>query len=189
MVVAGLQALAAAASAMAPARAAIAGSQAAGPGGSPAPAAARGVEFLLGAWDILATTPGTDERIRFRYEVRPLLGAVWLSGHGRSADGTLESRDVWGRDAQSGQLIRVIFDGSGTWATMRSPGWQGERLVLEGEARSEGGALRVRETIERRGGDAFIATWEAWRDGAWRAYSVEWVTRRARGPEVPPRRN
>jgi hypothetical protein len=171
--------LAGAASAMAPARAAIAGSQAGAAGGSPSPVPARGVEFLLGTWDILAATPGTDERIRFRYEVRPLLDNVWFSGHGRSGDGTMESRDVWGRDAQSGQLIRVIFDGSGTWATMRSPGWQGERLVLEGDARSAGGAVRVRETIERLGANEFVATWEAWRNGAWSADSIERVTRRA----------
>ena len=68
-------------------------------------------------------------------------------------------------------------DGSGAFATIRSPGWQGDRLVLEGEVRSKGGILRVRETITRLGRNEFKAVWEARRDGAWVAYSLESLTR------------
>ncbi|HWT11557.1 MAG TPA: hypothetical protein VN231_02275 [Allosphingosinicella sp.] len=134
--------------------------------------------YFLGAWDIVATTPATGASERFSYEVRPLLGGAWISGRGRSEDLSAESSDVWGRDGASGELVRIIFDGSGTYAIVRSPGWQGERLVLEGDARSAGGVVRVRETIIRLGADSFSATWEAYRNGAWSAYSVERVTRR-----------
>jgi hypothetical protein len=57
-------------------------------------------------------------------------------------------------------------------------GWRGETLVLEGDARSAGGVTRVRETIQRLGPDAFTARWEAYRNGAWSAYSDERATRR-----------
>jgi hypothetical protein len=50
--------------------------------------------------------------------------------------------------------------------------------VLEGEARSAGGVIRVRETITRRSPDRFEAVWEAQRDGEWAPYAVETVTRR-----------
>lgn len=67
-----------------------------------------------------------------------------------------------------------MFDSSGTFGTVRSKGWEGERLELEGEATS---ALRVRETITRVGPDELHATWEALLDGTWTAYSVERLRR------------
>jgi hypothetical protein len=134
--------------------------------------------FLLGGWDIVATTPGTGESARFSYDVSPLLG-TWMSGRARSDPPGEESKDVWGKDSASGELMRIIFAGGGTYAVVRSPGWQGAKLVLEGDARSPGGVVRVRETIERQSDDRFVATWEAYRNGSWSAYSVERVTRRA----------
>jgi len=50
--------------------------------------------------------------------------------------------------------------------------------MLEGEARSKGGTVRVRETISRLSPQRFEAVWEAYRNGAWSAYAVESVTRR-----------
>jgi hypothetical protein len=135
--------------------------------------------YFVGGWDIIATTPGTSETARFSYEVRPLLSPFWIAGRGRSEELNEESTDVWGRDSASGELMRIIFAGSGTYAIVRSPGWQGERLVLEGDARSSGGVVRVRETITRLGENEFVATWEAYRNGAWSPYSVERATRRA----------
>jgi hypothetical protein len=134
--------------------------------------------FLLGGWDIVATTPGSGESARFSYDVSPLLG-TWISGRARSDPPGEESKDVWGKDSASGELIRIIFAGGGTYAVVRSPGWQGGKLVLEGDARSPNGVVRVRETIERESDDRFLATWEAYRNGSWSAYSVERVTRRA----------
>jgi hypothetical protein len=64
-------------------------------------------------------------------------------------------------------------------ATVRSQGWTGEKLVLEGEARSKGGTVRVRETISRVSPQHFEALWEAYRNGAWSAYAIESVTRRS----------
>ncbi len=135
--------------------------------------------YFVGAWDIMAVTPGTGESARFSYEVRPLVSTTWLSGRGRSEELGLESSDVWGRDSASGEVMRVIFDGSGTYAVVKSFGWRGDSLVLEGDARSASGVVRVRETITRLGPDTFTATWEAYRNGAWSAYSVERATRRA----------
>ncbi|HEX8642124.1 MAG TPA: hypothetical protein VF704_13350 [Allosphingosinicella sp.] len=155
------------------------GAAAAQPGAAPAAAADSGIGYFAGAWDITATDPGNGTSERFSYDVRPLVGSAWISGHGRAVEGGAESRDVWGRDEASGELMRIIFDGSGTYAVVRSPGWQGARLVLEGDARSAGGVVRVRETIIRLGDDEFTATWEAYRNRAWSPYSVERVTRRA----------
>ena len=136
------------------------------------------LSYFAGTWDIVATTPGSNDVTHYVYEVGPWVQRNWLSGHGRSVPAGEESRDVWGLDGASGELMRIIFADNGTYAVVSSRGWQGNRLVLEGDARSAGGVVRVRETIERFGDDQFLATWEAYRDGAWSAYSVERVTRR-----------
>jgi hypothetical protein len=138
----------------------------------------QGLDFLLGKWDVSAREPGAAHAERFDYEIKPLVGSAWLYGRAKSADLASESSDVWGKDASSGEIIRVIFDKSGTYALIRSPGWKDGRLVLEGDALSSGGSIRVRETISCISRDEFRALWEARRDGVWRAYSDEHVVRR-----------
>ena len=138
------------------------------------PAPPEDLAYFVGAWDITATDAKGGGAEAFRYRVEP--AGAWISGAGEGAG--FQARDLWGRDPMSGEILRVIFDGSGTFATVRSAGWQGDRLVLEGEARSKGGVIRVRETITRVGPGEFKAVWEAFRDGAWSAYSVERVIRR-----------
>ena len=84
------------------------------------------------------------------------------------------------KDPTTGEIMRIVFDGSGTYAVVRSPGWTDGRLVLEGDARSAGGTVRVRETIRTVSENEFTATWEALRNGSWSAYSIERATRRGR---------
>lgn len=144
----------------------------------PAQVTAEGLGYFVGDWLAAAVDPGTGEEIRIDYSVEPTLGGAWITGYGESAAIGLKSRDVWGRDPRTGEILRVIFDGSGVYATVRSAGWRGDTLVLEGEVQRKAGALRVRETITRVGPDEFRAVWEALRDGVWTPYSVERLTRR-----------
>jgi hypothetical protein len=148
------------------------------PPSAQAPSDPPGVEYMVGDWIVSAADPATGETVAADYKVEKLPGSPWLSGAGLSADRTINARDVWGRDPLTREIVRVVFDASGAFATVRSPGWAGDRLVLEGEVRSAGGTLRVRESITRLGPDRFRAVWEAYRDGKWTAYSVETVTRR-----------
>jgi hypothetical protein len=150
---------------------------------SPAPAAPaakpkpEGVDYFAGRWHVAARDPGTGEILEVAYTVEPTPGGSWLAGSAASTDGSIQSRDMWGRDPLTGEIIRVIFDGSGTFGTVRSSGWRGDTLVLEGEARSPGGVVRLRETITRKTRERFDAVWEAWRKGEWSPYSIETVTR------------
>jgi hypothetical protein len=82
---------------------------------------------------------------------------------------------MWGRDAQG--IVRMVFDGSGALGAFRSPGWKGDTLVFEGEVTSNGRKHPLRQTITRVGPNEFRAVWEAQRDGAWKPYSVERLTR------------
>jgi hypothetical protein len=144
----------------------------------PAAAPGEGVEYLAGRWSASAEDPATKEVLVVDYRVERTGAGTWLAGRAASADGAVNSRDMWGRDPLTNEIVRVIFD-AGAFATIRSPGWTGDRLVLEGDVRSKGGTLRVRETITRLGPDRFRAVWEALRDGKWAPYSIETVTRRS----------
>lgn len=151
------------------------------PQAAPDPAAGgcgRDLHFLVGRWDVSAREPGTERVDRFDYVVRAMVGTAWISGHARSAELDAESADVWGRDASTGDIIRVIFDKSGTHALVRSPGWRDGRLILEGDALSASGSIRVRETISCINQDEFNARWEALRNGVWSPYSDEHAVRR-----------
>lgn len=143
-----------------------------------APAPAPGVEYLVGDWRITGEDPVTRGTFTADYRVEQFPGSPWISGQGLSADRTINARDVWGRDPLTGEIIRVVFDASGATGTVRSPGWAGDTLVLEGEIRSKGGAQRLRQSITKQGPDQFRAVWEAFRNGKWQAYAVETVTRR-----------
>jgi hypothetical protein len=159
------------------AAAAHAGTPAPNAPAAPAAAKAEGLDYFAGRWRVTARDPGAQETLQIGYMVEATPGGAWLAGSAAAADGSLNARDMWGRDPLSGEIIRVVFDGSGTFATVRSPGWRGDVLVLEGEARSPGGIVRIRETITRRSPTRFDALWEAWRQGAWSAYSIETATR------------
>jgi hypothetical protein len=145
---------------------------------SPAAHCGRDLNFLLGIWDVSAREPGAEKADRFDYEVRPLVGTAWISGHAKSVELGAESADVWGRDASTGDIIRVIFDKSGTYALVRSAGWQNGRLILEGDALSANGSIRVKETISCINQNEFNARWEALRNGVWSPYSDEHAVRR-----------
>ena len=77
----------------------------------------------------------------------------------------------------TGELVRTIFDSAGTTGTVRSQGWTGDVLVLEGDAATTSGVMRVRETITRTGPDEFAAVWQAKAGDTWSAYSVETLRR------------
>src|SRR4051812_42649401 len=134
--------------------------------------------YFVGGWEVASKDPASGVVLQVDYTIETAPGGAWLAGASVSRDGSLNARDMWGRDPLTGEVIRVIFDGGGTWATVRSQGWVGDKLVLEGEARSKGGTVRVRETISRVSPERFEAVWEAYRGGAWSAYALESVTRR-----------
>ena len=137
------------------------------------------LEFFVGRWEVASRDPASGEVLQVDYTIEKAPGGAWLAGASASRDRSINARDMWGRDPLTGEVIRVVFDGSGTLATVRSQGWSGDKLVLEGEAKSRGGTVRVRETISRLSPKRFEAVWEAYRNGAWSPYAIETVTRRS----------
>ena len=167
--------LATALTAAAPAVAQDASSPPAAPSAKVAP---EGLDYMVGTWLGEGKDPSSGETFSFVYRVEPEVGGAWITGYGESKDAGFKSRDIWGREPKTGEIMRVIFNDGGGYATIRSPGWKGDTLVLEGESYGRTGSLRLRETITRISPTEFQAVWEAFRDGKWAPYSIERVTRR-----------
>src|SRR3954466_5407429 len=92
------------------------------------------LNFLVGRWHVASKDPASGEVLQVDYTIEKAPGGAWLAGASASQDRSINARDMWGRDPLTGEVMRVIFDGSGTLATVRAHGWTGDKLVLEGEA-------------------------------------------------------
>src|SRR5688500_10594911 len=86
----------------------------------PAAAQTDDLRYFVGQWDVASQDPASGEVLQVEYSIEPTPGGAWLAGSSLSKDGSLSARDMWGRDPLTGEVIRVIFDGSGTFATVRS---------------------------------------------------------------------
>jgi uncharacterized protein YodC (DUF2158 family) len=65
----------------------------------------------------------------------------------------LEATRIWGYEASSGVFVCEWFDAHGRRATVRSAGWEGDRLATVGTASSDGRSVSMREVFTRRGDD------------------------------------
>jgi hypothetical protein len=156
---------------------------------SPAPPAASAtvassiseLAYFVGRWRAEARDPSSGKQFQFDYTIEPALRGAWLIGTGFVAALDLEIHDLWGKDPVTGEIVRTIFDSARTSGTVRSRGWTGDTLILEGTATSTGGPATLRETIRRVGPDEFHAVWEARTSETWSPYSIETLRRQ------PPR--
>ncbi|HUQ06546.1 MAG TPA: hypothetical protein VM261_28780 [Kofleriaceae bacterium] len=137
------------------------------------------IAYFVGAWTADAKNPATGQAFTLSYTITPSVDGAWLDGAGRAEELGITVSDRWGIDGPTGDIVRVMFDSSGLWGVVRSKGWDGDRLVLEGDANApgDGGVVRVRETITKVSATEFGAVWESLADGAWTVYSIERLTR------------
>jgi hypothetical protein len=135
------------------------------------------LDYFVGTWRAEAKNPATGQTFVLDYTVAPMLRGRWYAGTGSAAALDLDIYDLWGKDPVTGEIVRTIFDSAQTSGTVRSKGWSGDVLVLEGDVATSGGRATVRETITKQGPDEFHAVWEAKDGEAWSAYSVEILKR------------
>jgi len=131
------------------------------------------IAYFVGHWSVSATMSG--QAVPFTYDVRASSLPGWLSGEASVPSMSLTVRDVWYVDELG--IARIIVQSDGASGMVQSPGWVGNRLVLEGFVMLPSGKTLVRETITKQGPQAFEAVWESKSGGTWTAYSVERLTR------------
>lgn len=144
---------------------------------SPRTGAIPELDYFVGTWRAEARDPSTGKTFELVYRVAPVLRGAWYEGSGTAAALDLEIRDLWGKDRETGELVRSIFDSQRTFGTVRSKGWTVNTLVFQGDAVAGGVRTTVRETIERVGPDEFHARWESRTGETWTAYSEEKLRR------------
>lgn len=135
------------------------------------------LDYFVGRWRAEAKNPQNGTTFELDYSIEPALQGRWYVGTGHAPALGLEIHDLWGKDPVSGEIVRTIFDSQNTFGTVRSRGWNGDVLVLEGDAMTAQGTTTVRETITRKGADEFHAVWEAKDGETWSAYSLETLRR------------
>jgi len=135
------------------------------------------LRYFVGSWSAQAEDPGTGRTFTLRYRIEPTLDGTWLTGYAESPEQGVKVQDFWGRDASTGEIVRIIIDSQGTYGIARANNWEGDTLRFEGEARSREGAIPVRETITRLGSSEFKAVWEAKLESGWSVYSIEHLIR------------
>ena len=135
------------------------------------------LRYFVGSWSALAEDPGTGQTFTLRYRIEPTLDGTWLAGYAESPERGVKVQDLWGRDASTGKIVRIIIDSQGTYGIARANSWEGDTLRFEGEAHSKDGTIAVRETITRLGSLEFKAVWEAKLENGWTVYSIERLVR------------
>jgi hypothetical protein len=79
--------------------------------------------------------------------------------------------------------IALSLDSLGNAVTTTSPGWEGERMVFTGAALIVGEPATLRQTIHRRGADAYeVVNEERMRDGSWKRLDAYRYVRRPKAP-------
>src|SRR5688500_12423947 len=80
------------------------------------------LDYFVGRWQAEARNPTTGQTFAMEYSITPVLGGRWYEGNGRAPALGLELRDLWGKDAVTGEIVRTIFDSQQTFGTVRSSG-------------------------------------------------------------------
>src|SRR2546425_120376 len=102
------------------------------------------LQYFVGSWFAQAEDPGTGRTFTLRYQIEPTLDGSWLTGYAELPERGVKVRDFWGRDAFTGEIVRIIIDSQGTYGIAHAKGWEGDTLRFEGEARSKEGHSRAR---------------------------------------------
>lgn len=134
--------------------------------------AASDLDYFKGRWTVAMRN---DPKTSFLWEVTADLDGSWLSGS-VEINGTKITRDHWRQNARG--IERYAFTSNGVFVSLRSSGWEGDRLIFRGKLSDQNGEVEVRETITKANAQKFTAVWERLeKDGKWTVFGDEICTR------------
>lgn len=143
--------------------------------GAPGPEM-RSIAWMLGTWEVTAqvlpghTRPPSTEK--GRTVVTAILGGTWLQLADTYPAGVQDLGFVTYDPTREG-WVSLALDSYGNAVTVSGKAWGGSKLVFRGRARILGEEAELRQTIERRGDDAWqILNEEKMPDGSWRALDL-----------------
>jgi hypothetical protein len=156
---------------------------------APAPEMAQ-IKWFAGTWrcdgNVVATPFGPARKSRSTVAIRPDLGGFWYTGMVREDKTAQTPHPVQGMfhetyDPARKQFLLFWVDNHGGWATQTSRGWDGDRMVMEGEGALGGQTMGARDTFVKKAAGEMSHTSEVRIDGKWTVVSEE-VCKKSPGP-------
>jgi hypothetical protein len=105
--------------------------------------------------------PGGD--IATRLEMKMELAGFWLKVEVISTKGPMKGEVAEGIatwDAASKMHVRYEFTPGPGWIKFTTPGWDGDKLVFDGDAMMGGQKMQMRHTITKKGENEFASVFE-----------------------------
>jgi Protein of unknown function (DUF1579) len=154
----------------------------------PAPEMAQ-LKYFDGTWrcdgDVPASPMGPAHKSRATVTMRPDLGGFWYTGTVREEKTEQTPRPLQGvfhetYDPAKKRFLVFWADSYGGWANQASGGWDGDRIVFEGEGALGGQAIGTRDTFVKKTASELTHTAEIRMGGAWTTVNNE-TCRKATG--------
>lgn len=124
-------------------------------------------KWFAGVWTCKGTQHagpmGPEMKILSRLEGKMDLGGSWLQIRGRALSGPMKGKEMFEGFATFNGTAHDRFDFQpGGYAHLTSKGWEGDKLVFEGDLNGAGGAkTALRHTITRKGEGRFESVFES----------------------------
>jgi hypothetical protein len=147
--------------------------------GKPAPEMAK-LAWMIGDWTVESFVDSAPDKPSERgiSLVRPLYGGVWLEVRDEYPGGTQDLGYI-GYGAAAKRWTMVALDSLGNANTASSDGWDGDKLVFEGDFLILGERTHLRQTLTRTGPDEYrIDNEELLAGGKWKHLDRYRYTRR-----------
>jgi hypothetical protein len=148
---------------------------------TPAPELAQ-LGYFLGAWrcegNAPATPMGPAHKTRSAVTIRPDFNGFWHTGTVREERTPDNPHPIYGMfhqtyDTGKKQFLLLWVDNYGGWATETTRGWDGDRIVYEGEGTVGGQTLGGRDTFVKKREAQMTHTAEIMINGQWITASQE----------------
>lgn len=146
----------------------------------PSPEMAK-LDFFEGNWSCEGTIEQTPMspagKITSTVEIKDDLGNFWQTGTIRATMANMppfEGRFYTTYDPAGKRFIMFWGDSMGSWAQTASPGWEGDKMVFQGDSNMPGQKpMTSRDTFTRGKDGSMSHMWEAQMDGKWMTLGQE----------------
>jgi hypothetical protein len=136
--------------------------------------------FFQGVWSCDGKFSKDDRKISSDMTFQPDLEGAWIMvRHDDRPPNRFHAVEFWGFDKTTGRFVAVINDSFGSTRMFTSPGWQGDRLIWDGDALTPEKKPQQHFLFEKKGPHEFVVTFELSREeGGWKPIDVLTCTKK-----------
>lgn len=128
-----------------------------------------GTKYMLGGWKCTGTQPagpwGEEDKYTAKLSFKMELGGFWMSVEGdqKMSKSPMKwmFRGLVGYDAAGKKFTRIDYDNMGNLMHLSSTGWDGDKMVFDGDGMMMGQKMKIRHTMTKKGDKEFTSVFEA----------------------------